>query len=221
MSDASLLRPGLLSGLRVIVSPGRPEGGGPPRAVAEQDGGVDRARFGSATAAVCARLGARVEALAGEVEGQGDGVREAASRRRVERLLGGGAVDMLVCDGQALYAASPEPGVRAVRGCADACWNALRAVATAAWIEPGRGGRAVLIAPAPDGTPWAEATRAALENATRTLSIEWARHSITLMSLAPGEHTDAHELGELIALLSSPAGDYFSGGQLDLRGLRA
>ncbi len=219
MSGPNLLRPGLLSGLRVIVASGRPEAAGPSRGATGRDGKADRTRFGSATEVLCTRLGARVEAL--EFEGAGgDGVDEAAIRRRAQRLFEGGPVDVLVCDGHALYAGR-EPGMRAVHGCADACWNALRAVATVAWIEPGRGGRAALIAPAPDGTPWAEAARAALENAVRTLSIEWARRSITLMSLAPGEHTDAHELGELIAMLSSPAGDYFSGGQLDLRGLRA
>lgn len=225
MAGPNLLRPGLLSGLRVIVASGRLDAPGSSRAAGHQDEWVDAARFGLATQAVCTRLGARVDALAGEGEGEGGGegvvADDAASRRQAQRLLDAGAVDMLVCDGQALYAASPEPGVHAVRGCADACWTALRAVATLAWIEPGRGGRVVLIAPTPDGTPWAEATRAALENAARTLSIEWARHSITLMSLAPGEDTDAHEVGELVAMLGSPAGDYFSGGQLDLRGLRA
>ncbi len=214
MSGSNLLRPGLLSGVGVIVARGPGDGTVPVRSAVQHDGQLDPARFGSAVGAICAQLGARVGSL------PGDGADEATTRQRAERLLGDGAVDVLVCDGQALYAAGPQPGASAVRHCADACWNALRAVATAAWIEQDRGGRVVLVAPAPDETPWAEAVRAALENVARTLSIEWARHSITLMAIAPGEHTDAHEVGELIALLSSPAGAYFSGGQLDLRGLR-
>jgi len=215
MSRPDLLRPGLLANLRVLVVPGGEDGEAPARAVLARsavggDGELDPARFGSAAGAICAQLGARVGALRGQDE--------PAARLRVERVLGAGDVDMLVCDGQALYAVGAERGVPAVRRCADACWNALRAVATAAWIERGRGGRVVLVAPAPDGTPWAEASRAGLENAARTLSIEWARHSIMLMSIAPGEHTRAHEVGELVALLGSPAGAYFSGSQLDLRG---
>ena len=61
---------------------------------------------------------------------------------------------------------------------------------------------------------------AGLENLARTLSIEWARHGITTVAVAPGEDTSAAELAALACYLLSPAGAYFSGCLMDLRGPR-
>jgi NAD(P)-dependent dehydrogenase (short-subunit alcohol dehydrogenase family) len=64
----------------------------------------------------------------------------------------------------------------------------------------------------------AAAARAGLENLARTLSIEWARHGVTPVAIAPGPDSSAGEVAALVAYLASPAGSYFSGCLLDLRG---
>ncbi len=95
-------------------------------------------------------------------------------------------------------------------------WVAARAVATGAQI-PGDGGKIVLIAPGPAGE-YAQAARAGLENLARTLSVEWARHLITVTAIASGANTTGEQLGALVSFLASPAGDYFSGCRFDLSG---
>ena len=75
----------------------------------------------------------------------------------------------------------------------------------------------VYLAPAAGGEH-ARAACAALENLARTLSIEWSRHGITTVALAPGAGTSPAEVAGLVAYLASPAGAYFSGCLLDLRG---
>ena len=108
-------------------------------------------------------------------------------------------------------------GGAGLRRALDGAWIVLRAVAVAAWIEPGRAGRVTLVAPPPNAEdPAAEGLRAAAENLARTLSIEWARHAITTVAITPGERTGDGELAALIAYLLSPAGDYFSGARLAL-----
>jgi NAD(P)-dependent dehydrogenase (short-subunit alcohol dehydrogenase family) len=76
----------------------------------------------------------------------------------------------------------------------------------------------VYLAPSPAAGPQADAARAGLENLGRTLSTEWARYGITLVTIAPGETTATGEVAALCAYLASPAGAYFSGCLLDLRG---
>jgi NAD(P)-dependent dehydrogenase (short-subunit alcohol dehydrogenase family) len=109
-----------------------------------------------------------------------------------------GAVDALVCDGRALFAAAGG-GLPGLRAAADGCFAAARAVVNAAFIPAGRG-KIVLLAPTD------AATAAALENSARTLSIEWARHQIVIACVHDGPETEA-----LVAFLCSPAGDYYSG----------
>src|ERR671934_252664 len=53
---------------------------------------------------------------------------------------------------------------------------------------------------------YCEGGRAGLENLARTLSIEWARHAVTTVAIAPGASTSAGELAALVAYLASPAG---------------
>jgi NAD(P)-dependent dehydrogenase (short-subunit alcohol dehydrogenase family) len=106
-----------------------------------------------------------------------------------------------------------------LRAALDLAWVAVRAVANAAFIPDGRGGKVTLVAPAPDGgDPPATATRSAAENLARTLSIEWARHGITTVAITPGADTTDAEIAALAAYLTSPAGDYFSGCRLALGG---
>jgi NAD(P)-dependent dehydrogenase (short-subunit alcohol dehydrogenase family) len=134
-----------------------------------------------------------------------------------------GSLDLLVVDGAGLFAQG------GLRTCLDATWNVTRAVVNLAFLgaepsssdRPGSGSaprRIVYLAPASDAGEHAGAARAGLENLARTLSIEWARHGITLVTIAPGEATAAGEVAALVAYLASPAGAYFSGCLLDLRG---
>lgn len=200
--DASeLLRPGLLSGRSVVLA-------GPPGQVA--------GALGPAVAAACTALGARVSHVAP------DPVDEDATAAAVaDGLSEMPGLDVLVTDGAGLLAHGRAEGgddITALRACVDAVWNATRAVANAAFLPPGGGGRIINIAPAGDGGPPAEAARAALENMSRTLSIEWSRHGVTAVSIAPGAHDAERDVAALVAFLASPAGDYYSGCQLDLRG---
>ena len=90
-------------------------------------------------------------------------------------------------------------------------------IAERAFLPDSRGGRIVYIAPRSDAGEHADAACAGLENLARTLSIEWARHGITAVAIAPGL-ASAAEIAALTAYLASPAGAYFSGCLLDLRG---
>lgn len=100
-------------------------------------------------------------------------------------------------------------------------WEATAAAANGSFIPAGRGGRILLIAPPARSRPFASAAGAALENLARTLSVEWARHAITTVALAPGPGTDPEQLATVVAYLLSPAGAYFSGTRLDLDALRS
>lgn len=130
-------------------------------------------------------------------------------------------------------------------------WNFVYAVANKAMI-PQRSGKIFSVTLTPhNGMPGmmhSGAARAAVENMTRTLSVEWARYGITLCALAAG-HFDTEALsrgnkyptivselaptwpplgrlgtveewGWLVAYLASPAGAYFSGTVISLDGAR-
>ena len=147
--------------------------------------------LGEATSAACRDLGARTPAFApDEPEGP---------------------LDTLVIDAAGRFAAAPQDGLAPLRAAADDAWVAARAAATAVMIDSPGGGKIVLLAPAPDAGPHAEATRAALENMARTLSIEWARYDIRVTAIHPGANTSPGDVAALVAYLASPAGDYFSG----------
>jgi hypothetical protein len=100
-------------------------------------------------------------------------------------------------------------------------WLAAREVAVGALIEGTEPGKVVLVGPAGDAGPQAEAARAALESLARTLSVEWARYGITTVMLAPSAVVDEARLAELVAFLCSPAGDYVSGCRLEVGRLGA
>jgi NAD(P)-dependent dehydrogenase (short-subunit alcohol dehydrogenase family) len=97
-------------------------------------------------------------------------------------------------------------------------WTAVRALATGALIPGGDGGKVVLLAPPPGAWRHAGAARAAFENLARTLSVEWARYGITATAISPADATTDDELATLVGYLVSPAGDYFSGCEFELRG---
>jgi NAD(P)-dependent dehydrogenase (short-subunit alcohol dehydrogenase family) len=180
-----LLRPALLEDCVVVVSEG-PEG--------------------DSVVALTAALGARVERVALEAADE-----EAAGAAVTAILDRHGRIDVVVVDAASPFGKGGD-ALAPFRTALDATWVLLRAVALRAWIpDEGRGGRALLLAPAPSAGPHAAAARAALENAARTLSIEWARHGVTTAALAPADATEPRDLHELVAFLASPAGAYYSG----------
>ena len=211
MSAATLLRPGLLRGTSLLLAgPSTP--------------------FGAAVEQAFSDLGARVSTCLP------DGEDEAAIDLAVAGVLAeAGAIDMLLFDGAGLFA---QGASNALRACLDAAWNVTRAVVNHAFLPAERGGRIVYIAPPPDAGEHALAARAGLENLARTLSVEWARHDINVIAIAPGgpglgdgsgpgeadsrgrgpsmRTAGPQDVAALAAYLASPAGTYFSGCLLDL-----
>jgi NAD(P)-dependent dehydrogenase (short-subunit alcohol dehydrogenase family) len=198
-----LLRPGLLEGVSVVLAGADPHG---PAAGATA----------AALRTAFTELGAHVHW--GQLFADG----EPAPEDRVDRdvaaaLAESEQIEMLAVDGGGLFTARGG-GRDGLRLCLEATWNVTRAVANAALIPSTRGGRIAYIAPAPAAGEHARACCAGLENLARTLSIEWARYSITPVTIAAGEDTEPGELAAITAYLASPAGAYFSGCLLDLRG---
>lgn len=226
-----VLRPGLLSGVSIVLAHGGPAG---PAGEAPVPGAL-AAAVGSA----CTALGGTVQECALICSGDPEGDDAAVDRALTALPAGAGALQMLVLDAAGLFArlaaaagarggepgASGDdwPGARAdaLIATLEASWRVTRVVANAAFIPGSAGGRIVYVAPptqASGGVAHADAARAGLENLARTLSIEWARYGITSVAIAPGPRTTPQELAGVVAYLASPAGDYFSGCQLDLRG---
>jgi NAD(P)-dependent dehydrogenase (short-subunit alcohol dehydrogenase family) len=194
MLAARLLRPGLLEEVSVLVA-----GTTPPVA-----------RLGLAVDEACRELGARVHLCAPDIADEAivEGMVAAAVAET-------GSLDMLVVDGEGLFARGD------LHGCLGAAWSVTRAVVNVAFlpVEPTLR-RVVYLAPSGQDRlgQYLDAARAGLENLARTLSIEWARHGITVVTIAPGTQTSAGEVAALTAYLASPAGAYFSGCLLDLSG---
>jgi hypothetical protein len=152
--------------------------------------------FGRAVAEGAERLGARVRTAAPDAV-----------------AVEPGGLDMLVVDGAALFSSG------GLSACLADAWEATGAVVNGAFLPAVRGGRIVYLAPAPGAGEQADAARAGLENLARTLSVEWARHEITVVTIALGDSIVPGEAAALTAYLASPAGAYFSGCLLDLRGV--
>jgi NAD(P)-dependent dehydrogenase (short-subunit alcohol dehydrogenase family) len=217
--DASeLLRPGLLEGVSVVLAGA--SGG-------VLDGATCQSLAGDVGSA-CAGLGARVLELPLD-DDRLDGGGESELGEAVERLLddASGTLEVLVIDGAWLFAHALEStGSRkgsesaraALRTCLDASWSATHALVNHAFLPRGRGGRIIYLAPGADAGEHAGAALSGLENLARTLSIEWARHGITTVAVASGAGR-SDEVAALTAYLASPAGAYFSGCLLDLRGV--
>jgi NAD(P)-dependent dehydrogenase (short-subunit alcohol dehydrogenase family) len=119
----------------------------------------------------------------------------------------------LVYDGGQTFAGG---GPEALLGMMQEAWTAVRGVAAGALIGGAGPGKLVLLGPRPEAGPGAPAASAALENLARTLSVEWARHDVTAVMVAPGTGVNDAELADLICFLCSPAGDYLSGCRIEL-----
>jgi NAD(P)-dependent dehydrogenase (short-subunit alcohol dehydrogenase family) len=252
--SSRIFAPGLLDG-RVCVVSGAGTGLG--RATA-----LELARLG-ATVIGCGRrpdpldsMIAEVEALDGCAEGKSIDIRDEGA---VAGLFDGvlerhGRLDLLVnnAGGQFLSPAeaiSPKGFRTVVELNLIGTWLMTHAAATKAFI-PQRSGKVVSVTISPHqgmpGMVHSGAARAAVENMTRTLSIEWARFGIRLCAVAAGQFdTEAlrtkyppevveavpgtvplgrlgteEEMAWLIAYLASPAGDFFSGSVLTIDGAR-
>jgi NAD(P)-dependent dehydrogenase (short-subunit alcohol dehydrogenase family) len=198
---SALLRRGLLQCSSVLL------------ALAREDGDPDS--LGAQSQQALAALGARVCTC--RVLSERGAVGEEELDAEVRRAHAScGRVDMLVVDAAGLFDAAGASRA-GLATCLQAAWNVTRAVANAALIPQG-GGRIVYLAPAPAAGLHAPAARAGLENLARTLSIEWARHAITTVTVAPGAATPPGEVAAVVAYLCSAAGAYFSGCLLDMGG---
>jgi NAD(P)-dependent dehydrogenase (short-subunit alcohol dehydrogenase family) len=227
--------------------------------------------LGRASALELAALGAQVvicgrrsEPLAETVARAQDGRVEAEvcdirEEDQVEALVDGvlerhGRIDLLVnnAGGQFLTPAediTPKGFRTVIRLNVEGTWLMSHAVATKAMI-PGGGGKIINVTLSPHhglpGMAHSSAARAAVENLTRVLSIEWARFDIRLTALAAGHFaTDTlmtkypkpvvdgvastvplgrlgteEEFAWLVAFVASPGGDYLSGAILTVDGAR-
>jgi citronellol/citronellal dehydrogenase len=254
---SKLFQPGLLDGQVAIVSGG---GSGLGRASA-----LELAALG-ARVVVCGRRSEPLEetsaqADGGRVEPRACDIRE---EDQVEGLVDAvlerhGQIDLLVNNAGGQYMTPAEDitpkGFRTVlRLNVEGTWLMTHAVATKAMMggpgEDPRGGKIVNVTLSPHhglpGMAHSSAARAAVENLTRVLSIEWARFGIKLTALAAGHFaTDTlktkypkqvvegvagtvplgrlgteEEFAWLVAYLASPGGDYLSGAVLTIDGAR-
>jgi len=210
-----VLRNGVLDGVAVCVAGATAKG-----AAGAADGATGAAAYpaaegtagGTAAAAVaarCAALGAAVAHLDADLDDE-----EAV----IAATEAAGPIDVVVCDAAPAFRAAGA-GVPGLRAAVDGTWNAVRAVVASRWAgDDGEndGGKVVLVAPPADAGEAAAATGAALENAARTLSVEWARFGVRVVALRPAADSP-DEIAELVAFLASPGGDYFSGCAFSLR----
>jgi citronellol/citronellal dehydrogenase len=255
---SKIFQPGILDGQVAIVSGG---GSGLGRATA-----LELATLG-ARVVVCGRRLEPLEETAaaaedGRVEAHACDIRE---EDQVEALVDGvlerhGQIDLLVNNAGGQYLTPAEDitpkGFRTViRLNVEGTWLMTHTVATRAMIPGGRdgnprGGKIVNVTLSPHhglpGMAHSSAARAAVENLTRVLSIEWARFGIRLTAVAPGPMATEtmmtkypkavvegvagtvplqrmgteEEFAWLVAYVASEAGDYLSGAILTLDGAR-
>jgi citronellol/citronellal dehydrogenase len=199
---------------------------------------------------------AAIRESGGSAEGVPMDIRDADA---VDALMDGilerhGRLDLLVnnAGGQFLSPAegiSPKGFRTVIELNVQGTWQMTHAAATRAFI-PQQGGKVVSVTLSPHhgmpGMVHSGAARAAVENMTRTLSVEWARFGIRLSAIAAGQFDTEvirtkypkevaenvartvplgrlgtpEEMAWLIAYLASPAGDFFSGCVITLDGAR-
>ena len=106
-----------------------------------------------------------------------------------------GSIDVLVNNAGGQYmspaeAITPKGFRTVIRLNVEGTWLMTHAVATRAMIPQSRGGRIINVTLSPHtglaGMAHSSAARAAVENLTRVLAIEWARYGIRLNALAAG-----------------------------------
>ena len=250
--SSKLFAPDLLAGKVALVTGG---GSGLGRATA-----VELAACG-AQVVVCGR---RLEPLeetvalceAGRCEARECDIRE---EEQVDAFVDGvaerhGRIDVLVNNAGGQYMTPAEDinpkGFRTViRLNVEGTWLMTHAVASKAMI-PAKGGKIVNVTLSPHhglpGMAHSSAARAAVENLTRVLSIEWARFGIALTALAAGHFATEtlrtkypkpvvegvagtvplgrlgteEEFAWMVAFLASPGGDYHSGSVITIDGAR-
>ena len=249
---SKLFQPGLLDGQVALLSGG---GSGLGRASA-----LELAALG-ARVVVCGRRlepleqtaaaadGGRCEAIACDIREE-----DQVAALVDEVLARHGRIDLLVnnAGGQFLTPAediTPKGFRTVIRLNVEGTWLMTHAVATKAMMAGG-GGKIINVTLSPHhglpGMAHSSAARAAVENLTRVLSIEWARFGIRLTALAAGHFATEtlmtkyptpvvegvagtvplqrlgteEEFAWLVAYLASPAGDYFSGAILTIDGAR-
>jgi citronellol/citronellal dehydrogenase len=254
MAESRIFAPGLLDGQVCLVSGA---GSGLGRATA-----LELASLGAIVVG-CGRRAEPLEETARLIaDGGGRGEAVAADIRdeeAVERLVDGvierhGRLDVLVnnAGGQFMSPAeaiSPKGFRTVIELNVQGTWNMTHAAATKAFI-PQRSGKVISVTISPHhgmpGMAHSGAARAAVENLTRTLSVEWARFGIKLCSIAAGQFDTEvlrtkypkqvsenvartvplgrlgtpEEMAWLTAYVASPAGDFVSGAVLTLDGAR-
>jgi NAD(P)-dependent dehydrogenase (short-subunit alcohol dehydrogenase family) len=250
---SKIFQPGLLDGQVAIVSGG---GSGLGRATA-----LELAALG-AQVVVCGRREEPLDETAalaegGRVEARGCDIREEDQVARLvdEVMERHGPIDLLVNNAGGQYMSPAEDitpkGFRTViRLNVEGTWLMTHAVATRAMMPDARGGKILNVTLSPHhglpGMAHSSAARAAVENLTRVLSIEWARFGIRLVALAAGQFATEtlltkypeqvvegvagtiplgrlgteEEFAWLVAYLASPAGDFVSGSVLTIDGAR-
>jgi citronellol/citronellal dehydrogenase len=254
---SKLFKPGLLDGQVAIVSGG---GSGLGRASA-----LELAALG-ARVVVCGRRVEPLEETAARSEGDRcEAIRcDIREEEQVDALVDEvlkrhGRIDVLVnnAGGQFLTPAediTPKGFHTVIRLNVEGTWLMTHAVATRAMMggRDGipRGGKIINVTLSPHhglpGMAHSSAARAAVENLTRVLSIEWARFGIRLTALAAGHFATEtlmtkypkpvvegvagtvplqrlgteEEFAWLVAYLASPGGDYLSGAILTIDGAR-
>ena len=261
MADASttpepsaIFAPGLLEGLVCAVSGG---GSGLGRASARE-----LARLG-ASVEICGRRAEPLAQTVSAIEAAGGSAHATATDIRDEDAVGAffdgllerhGRLDALVNNAGGQFLSPAEAisakGFRTVIELnVIGTWLMTHAAATRAFIPQGRG-KVISVTLSPHhgmpGMVHSGAARAAVENMTRTLSVEWARHGIRLSAIAAGQFDTEtlrtkyprevvenvagtvplgrlgteDEMAWLVAYLASPAGDFFSGTTLTIDGAR-
>jgi citronellol/citronellal dehydrogenase len=252
--DSRIFAPGLLDG-RVCVVSGAGTGLGKATA-------LELARLGAVVIG-CGRRSEPLEETAAEIASLGGRAEseplDIRDEEAVRRLFDGvlerhGRLDVLVniAGGQFLSPAegiSPKGFRTVIELNVVGTWLMTHAAATKAFIPQGDG-KVVSVTLSPhNGMPGmvhSGAARAAVENMTRTLSIEWSRFNVKLCAVAAGQFDtevlrtkypravaeNVHrtvplgrlgtpeEMAWLVAYLASPAGDFFSGAVLTIDGAR-
>jgi len=250
--ESRIFAPGLLDGQVTLVSGG---GAGLGRATA-----LELAACGATVVVTGRRLepleetvalseGGRIVALVCDIRDE-----EQVAELTARVLADHGRIDTLVNNAGGQYLSPAEAltpkGFRTVIELnVVGTWLMTHAVVTQGMIPAG-GGKVVNVTLSPHhglpGMAHSSASRAAVENLTRVLSIEWARFNIRLVAIASGHFATEtlktkypkqmvegvagtvplQRLGEpeeqawLITFLASPAGDYHSGSVITIDGAR-